>query len=49
MNSHERKILRDHAKKAGHLVSLWDASDFAWYKKYKYPTKKYKYPTKKEK
>ena len=35
MNAHQRKIIHDSAKRAGHLVSLWDASDFRWYAKYR--------------
>lgn len=35
MNARQRKIIRDHARAAGHLVTLWDASDFAWYAKHK--------------
>lgn len=31
MNSAQRKIIRDHARDAGHLVGLWDKSDFSWY------------------
>jgi hypothetical protein len=36
MSAHQRKVIRDHARRNGHLVDLWDASDFRWYAKFKY-------------
>lgn len=35
MNAQQRKIVRDHARNAGHLVGLWDSRDFSWYKRHK--------------
>lgn len=40
MNGKQRKIIRDHARKAGHLVDLWDASDFSWYARHRYTAKR---------
>lgn len=40
MNSQQRKIVRDHARGAGHLVMLWDSRDFSWYARHKMPQKK---------
>lgn len=36
MSSHQWKIIRDHAKAAGHLVGLWDRSDWRWYAREKF-------------
>lgn len=40
MNSQQRKIVRDHARDAGHLVTLWDSRDFSWYARHKMPRQK---------
>lgn len=42
MSSRQRKVIRDHAKRAGHLIELWDASDFAWYARHRFGKEKIK-------